>query len=78
MFKGQVIQAVLDLFEEHNIAVTFVPANMTHMFQPLDLTVNGYVKKDLKNKFNDWYTEQVYQQYEEKKEIEEKLMSSFV
>ena len=42
---------------------------MTHLFQPLDLTVNGYAKKYLKRKFNDQYT--VYQQYEETTEIEE-------
>ena len=68
VFKGQ---AVLDLFEEHIIAVTFIPANITHLFQPLDLTVNGFTKKYLKRKFNDRFTDHVYQQYEEKKEIEE-------
>ena len=70
VFKGQVTQAVLNLFDEHNIAVTFVSANMTHLFQPLDLTINSYAKNYLKRKLNGLYTDQVYQQYEEKKEIE--------
>ena len=53
VFKGQVTQAVLDLFEGRNIAVTFVPANMTHQFQLMDLTVNSwYAKKYLRRKFN--------------------------
>ena len=77
VFKGQVSNAVLDLFEEHKIAVTFIPANMTHQFQWLDMTVNGYTKKYPKRKFSEWYTDQVYQQYEEKKKLR-RLMSSFV
>ena len=28
-----------------NIEIVSVPANMTHFFQPLDLTVNGQAKK---------------------------------
>ena len=44
VFKGQVTQPVLDLLKQNNIAIVFVPANMTHLFQPLDLTVNGYAK----------------------------------
>ena len=48
VFKGQVTQTVLDLFEGRNIAVTFAPANMTHQFQLMDLTVNSwYAKKYL-------------------------------
>ena len=31
-----------------------VPANMTNFHQPLDLTVNGYVKKFMHGKFNAW------------------------
>ena len=77
VFKGQVSNAVLDLFEEHKIVVTFIPANMTHQFQWLDMTVNGYTKKYPKRKFNEWYTDQVYQQYVEKKKLR-RLMSSFV
>ena len=48
VFKIEATQAVLELFEEHNIVYTFVPANMTHLFQPPELTVNGYAKKYLK------------------------------
>ena len=32
---------------------------MMHLFQPLDLTVNGHCKKFMKMKFSEWYTQQV-------------------
>ena len=32
---------------------------MTKFYQPLDLTVNGFAKRFMARKFNDWYTEQV-------------------
>ena len=31
-------------------------------YQPLDLTVNGYAKRYFKNKFNEWYSQQVSSQ----------------
>ena len=71
VFRGQVTQPVLDLFEGHNIAITFVPANMTHLYQPLDLTVNGYAKQFCKRKFNQWYTDQITQQLDDGKTVQE-------
>ena len=53
VFKGQVTQSVLDLLKKHNILFDFLPANMASIFQPLDLTVNGYAKKYCKKKFNE-------------------------
>ena len=31
---------------------------MTHIFQPLDLTINGHFKQYMKEKFSTWYSEQ--------------------
>ena len=63
VFTGQMRTIVLDLYTENNIKVICVPAtNMTHIFQPLDLTVNGYVKKFTRGKFNDWYSGQIINQ----------------
>ena len=70
-FKGQITQSVLDLLKNHNILFDFVPANMTLIFQPLDLTVNGYAKKYCKKKFNEWYNDQIFQQLDEGKDLEE-------
>ena len=69
VFKGQITEPVLDLLKQNNIAIVFVPANMTHLFQPLDL--NGYAKKYCKKKFNEWYTDQIFQQLDDGKSLEE-------
>ena len=45
-----------------NIVVVSVPANTTHFFQPLDLTVNGEAKRFMKDKFTTWYSEEVQKQ----------------
>ena len=47
-----------------NIAIVSVPANMTHLFQPLDLTINGEAKGFMKDKFTAWYSNEVKQQIE--------------
>ena len=59
VFTGQMTSEVLTLLCSNNILVTNVPANMTKFYQPLDLTVNGYAKRYMARKFNDWYTDQV-------------------
>ena len=51
VFKGQMNTPILKKLEEHNSLITRVPRNMTHLFQPLDLTVNCYSKQFLKRKF---------------------------
>ena len=59
VFTGQMTTAVLEAFKEANVCIINVPANMTKFYQPLDLTVNGYAKRFLKRKFNEWYSGQV-------------------
>ena len=39
-----------------------VSANMTHFFQPLDLTVNGSAKNFMRKKFVTWYAEEIKKQ----------------
>ena len=39
-----------------------MPTNVTHFFQPLNLTVNGEAKRFNKDKFTTWYLEEVKQQ----------------
>ena len=38
VFRGQITDDVTSLLTEHNVNVVLVPNNMTHLFQPLDLT----------------------------------------
>ena len=50
---------LLDLLRKHNIKCVFVPASCTDKLQPLDLNVNGVLKKALKLEFEQFYSEQV-------------------
>ena len=45
VFRGQKTDTVSTLLEKNKILYEFVPNNMTDIFQVLDLTVNGLVKK---------------------------------
>ena len=56
VITDQMTTIVLEAFKEANVWIVNVPANMTRYHQPLDLTVNGYGKRFLKHKFNEWYT----------------------
>ena len=40
-------QQVTSLLAEKNILFVKVINNMTHLFQPLDLSVNGWAKQDV-------------------------------
>ena len=71
VFTGQMTPAVLDAFKEENICIVNVPANRTKFYQPLDLTVNGYAKRFLKRKFNEWYSGQVKTQLDKNIAIED-------
>ena len=62
-FKGQLTDEVLNLLEDSNIDVVFVPPNCTDMLQPLDLSVNKSAKDYLKSRFQQWYSEQIFEQH---------------
>ena len=59
VFKGQTTDAVQNLLKKNNIFLKNVPANMTYLFQPLDLTVKGYAKSYLKKLFTKWFAKQI-------------------
>lgn len=71
VFTGQKTSEVLDLLNANKILVTNVPPNMTKYYQPLDLTVNGYAKKFMSQKFSGWYTQQISLQLEKGVPIDE-------
>ena len=57
VFTGQMTAEVLNTYEEANILIIVVPANMTKYYQPLGVTVNGYACKTiLKSEFTEWYS----------------------
>lgn len=53
VFKEQMTEALLRELLKSNIILTKVPENMTHIFQPLNLTIKVYVEQLMKRKFSD-------------------------
>ena len=71
--------SVTEKLAENFIKYVKVPANMTSLFQPLDLTVNGSAKAFMKKKITEWYSLEVTKQLDNDKsteEIEVKLLLS--
>ena len=56
IFSGQMTKLVIDKIAENYIKPVKVPAKMTRVFQPLDLTVNGSAKAFMKKRFSEWYS----------------------
>ena len=56
VFKGQMTDKVKSTLESLCIDLVPVPANMTHFFQPLDLTVNKSAKNLTKREFVSYYS----------------------
>jgi len=62
VFKGQKTDRVLKIIEDNHCVSVYVPANLTHIFQVLDISINGNAKQFLNQKFSDWYSQQVTKQ----------------
>ena len=71
VFHGQMTEEVVSLLSTNNIWLVKVPNNMTHLFQPLDLTVNDHCKSYMKGKFAEWYRKQVEDALANGKKIED-------
>ena len=71
VFKGQMTTMVMEKLKSLNCNFVPVPANMTHFFQPLDLTVNGAVKNYMRKQFVTYYSDAVTKQLESGKSIED-------
>ena len=59
VFKSQTTDAVQNVLKNSSIFFRKVQANMTNLYQPLDLTVNGYAKSYLKKLFNELFAKQL-------------------
>ena len=64
-FSAQCTSKILQLLDDNYIDVVFVPPNCTDQLQPLDLSFNKPVKDFMRGKFQEWYSNQVLQNYEE-------------
>ena len=51
VFKEQKTDKEISQLASMNVEAVSVPANMTHFFQSLDLTVNGEAKRFMKERF---------------------------
>ena len=71
VFRGQMTDKVKEQLTELNIEYVYVPANMTHFFQPLDLTVNGCAKQRMKKEFVTYYSSAIKQQLDSGKQLED-------
>ena len=71
VFRGQTTNEVLECLEENHLLASKVPANMTHIYQPLDLTVNKSAKDITKRKFTSWYQDQLHAALESGQDLED-------
>ena len=61
---------VTNLLLKNNFFIVTVPKNITHLFQPLTLTVNDHCKAFLKRKFAQWFVQQFNKQLSLGKRVE--------
>ena len=58
-FRGQTTDKFLDVLKGNNTLSTKIPPDMTHAFQPLDLTVNKFARDFMKRMFSTWSSRQI-------------------
>ena len=59
VFKARTGDKYREHLDGNSIAYVQVPPNFTHIFQPLNLSVNAFAKSFLKSRFREWYTKEV-------------------
>ena len=62
VFRGQMTEEVVSMLRTNN---------MTHLLQPLDLTVNGHCKSFIKGMFAEWYRKQAEEALSHGKKVED-------
>lgn len=76
VLRGQTNTAIRNLQPSNDIHFSKAPANIASLYQPLDLTVNGYAKAFRKRKFTLWFATQISEALESgkaPKDIDNKL-----
>ena len=61
--------AVFQKLRENYVFLVRVPPNITNLFQPLDLTVNGAAKAFIERYFTEWYSQKFWKELESGKEL---------
>lgn len=62
-FKGQTTPRISKLLEENNLHTCLLPPNTTDKLQPMDVSINKPAKDFLRAKFEEWYADEVVQQF---------------
>lgn len=75
VFRAHTCQSVIKKLKDNGIYVVFVPPNCTGELQPLDLSVNDYIKRRMHDQFNDFYSNEVAKQLSAKTLEEIKVKS---
>ena len=70
-FCGQMTEEVVSTLCTNNIWLVKVAKNMTHLLQPLDLTVNNHCKSFMKRMFPEWYRKQAEEALSDGKKAED-------
>ena len=71
VFKAQCTQRVFDLIDENHCVTVFIPANLTHVFEPLDLAITSVAKSFLKSKFSGRYSKEIVKALDKGHDIHE-------
>ena len=71
VFRGQMTEEIKKKLQSLHMELVPVPANMTHFFLPLDLTVNGSAKQYMRKQFITYYSDAVKQQLDSGKQLED-------
>ena len=66
-FKRQVTDNVYNLLDNHSIQVVKVHPNCMDRFQLMNLSINKSVKDYLRDKFQKWYSSEIYKSYHQAK-----------
>ena len=69
-FKGQTTNRVLNLLQSNDLMYIIIPPNCTDQLQLLDVSVNRAAKQFLRNKFENWYTDNIVAQKSADKDVE--------
>ena len=71
VFRSQMTDPVTQALKNNIIILVKIPPNMTHIYQPLKLTVKCSAKEFFKCSFTKWYSNEIHRQHDEGMQIDQ-------
>ena len=71
VFRSQMTDPVIQALKNNIIILVKIPPNMTHIYQPLKLTVKCSAKEFFKCSFTKWYSNEIHRQHDEGMQIDQ-------